>query len=262
MKMRAMIFAAGLGTRLKPLTDTMPKAMVPINGKPLIQIQIEKLISQGYRDIVVNVHHFADQIIDFLRRNDNFGINIQISDETERLLDTGGGLQKAFPMFNCADDDAILVHNVDILSNLDFHTIDNETVLQDVSFNGKKEQAGAVLLVSRRKTSRYLLFDDNDLLVGWTNIDTGQVKTPYKSLDVSKCKKYAFSGIHLFGAKAYKAMESFTAPFGITDFYLSVCDKIPIKGLPSSDLKLIDVGKLSSLADAESFYATYYKSSK
>ena len=166
--MNALIFAAGLGTRLKPLTDTMPKAMVPVNGKPLLQILIEKLKTIGVTKVVINVHHFAQQIVDFVNVNNSFGIDIRFSDETDMLLETGGGLKKASQLFD--DKSPVLVHNVDILSNADLSAL-------------YEEAKHTTLLVSERQTQRYLLFDDNNRLVGWTNIATGEVKSPYKNLD-------------------------------------------------------------------------------
>lgn len=237
--MNALIFAAGLGTRLKPLTDTMPKAMVPINGKPLIQILIEKLKEIGVVEIVINVHHFADQIIDFVKRNDSFGLNIQFSDETDMLLETGGGLKKAARMFSNANP--ILVHNVDILSNADL-------------VNLYDEAKATTLLVSNRQTQRYLLFDDENRLVGWTNIATGQVRTPYESLDVEKCHKYAFSGIQVFMPELLTLMEEWEGKFSIIDFYLSVCDKCNIYGRFDDELRLLDVGKLDTITAAEHFF--------
>lgn len=152
-----MIFAAGLGTRLKPLTDTMPKALVPVGGQPLLWHVIMKLKKSGYERIVVNVHHFADQIIDYLRLNDNFGLDIRISDEREQLLETGGGIKKALPLFDPSEP--ILIHNVDILSNLDLNQLPTDA---------------PVLVVSQRQTKRYLQFDDEQRLVGWKNIETGK----------------------------------------------------------------------------------------
>ena len=164
--MKAMIFAAGLGSRLKPLTDTMPKAMVPIAGRPMLEHVILKLKAAGFTEIVINIHHFGDQILDFLKANGNFGLTIHISDERELLLDTGGGVRKARPFFENSDE-PFLIHNVDILSDV------NLKELYDYHL-----QSGAVatLLASRRKTSRYLLFDMDKRLCGWINKDTEQVK--------------------------------------------------------------------------------------
>lgn len=247
--MNALIFAAGLGTRLKPLTDTMPKAMVPINGKPLVQILIEKLKAIGVSEIVINVHHFASQIVDFVRQNDAFGIDIKFSDETDMLLETGGGLKKAAALFS--NDDPILVHNVDILSNADLLSLYNDST-------------ATTLLVSWRETQRYLLFDEKDRLVGWTNIATGQVKSPYAEIKAhegdadyfannASLRKFAFSGIQVFYPSLLKYMDKWEGKFSIIDFYLSICDKVEIKCRQGENLQLLDVGKLDTIAKAEEF---------
>lgn len=244
-----MIFAAGLGTRLKPLTDTMPKAMVPVNGKPLLEHVLLRLKASGFGKVVVNVHHFSGQIIDFLRAQDNFGMDLTISDETAQLLDTGGGLRKAFPLFSA--ENPVLLHNVDILSNIDL-----------TSFYDQSREADATLLVSERKTQRYLLFDDDCRLKGWTNIATGEVRTPYPALDKDALHRYAFSGIHVVSPRLLPLMEDFPEKFGIMDFYLKECDKVDIRGQVSQDLRLMDVGKLDTLAEADRFVQslgdTYY----
>ena len=268
--MNALIFAAGLGTRLKPLTDTMPKAMVPINGKPLVQILIEKLKAIGVTEVVINVHHFSQQIIDFVEANDSFGINIKFSDETDMLLETGGGLKKAAKLFS--NDDPILVHNVDILSNVDLHSFYQNCTSYMV--NGT---CGASLLVSWRETQRYLLFDDDNNLVGWTNIATGQVKSPYPELMIhdgeignvvpfqaqpnstlymvngKSYRMFAFSGIQVFNPEILGYMDEWEGKFSIIDFYLSICDKVQIKCCPNDNLHLLDVGKLDTIAKAEEF---------
>lgn len=240
--MQAMIFAAGLGTRLKPLTDTMPKALVRVDGIPLIEHVAEKMKCAGVERIVVNVHHFAGQVISFLHDNGNFGMDIRISDESDMLLDTGGGIKKALPMF--IPDEPVLIHNVDILSNVDLRWLYE-----------KHDGADATLLVSRRVTKRYLLFADDMRLVGWTNVETGEVKSPYPGLDVSDCRMFAFSGIHVFSTRLFPLMDGFPEKFGIIDFYLRVCDTVVIRGCVKEDLKLLDVGKLDTLAAAEKFLA-------
>lgn len=240
--MQAMIFAAGLGTRLKPLTDTMPKALVRVDGIPLIEHVAKKMKCAGVERIVVNVHHFAGQVISFLHDNGNFGMDIRISDESDMLLDTGGGIKKALPMF--IPDEPVLIHNVDILSNVDLRWLYE-----------KHDGADATLLVSRRVTKRYLLFADNMRLVGWTNVETGEVKSPYPGLDVSDCRMFAFSGIHVFSPRLFPLMDGFPEKFGIIDFYLRVCDTVVIRGCVKEDLKLLDVGKLDTLAAAEKFLA-------
>ena len=239
---QAMIFAAGLGTRLKPLTDTMPKALVRVGGKPLIEHVVDKLKASGFGRIVVNVHHFAPQVVDYLQENGNFGVDISISDESAKLLDTGGGLKKAAPLF--MPDAPVLIHNVDILSNVDLRWL----------YENSKD-SDATLLVSERKTKRYLLFNDDMRLVGWTNIETGEVKSPYKDLNVSSCKMYAFSGIHVFSPRLFPLMDDFPDKFGIIDFYLKVCGEAVIKACLKPDLRLLDVGKLDTLAEAERFLA-------
>lgn len=240
--MQAMIFAAGLGTRLKPLTDTMPKALVRVDGIPLIEHVAKKMKCAGVERIVVNVHHFAGQVISFLHDNGNFGMDIRISDESDMLLDTGGGIKKALPMF--IPDEPVLIHNVDILSNVDLRWLYE-----------KHDGADATLLVSRRATKRYLLFDDDMRLVGWTNVETGEVKSPYPGLDVRDCRMFAFSGIHVFSPRLFPLMDGFPEKFGIIDFYLRVCDTAVIRGCVKEDLKLLDVGKLDTLAAAEKFLA-------
>lgn len=246
--MNAMIFAAGLGTRLKPLTDRMPKALVPVAGKPLLQHVLDKLQAQGFDDIVVNVHHFASQIVDYLK-----GTGIKISDESAELLETGGGLKKALPLFG--NGDPVLIHNVDILSNVDLR-----------GFYEKSQGNDATLLVSWRETKRYLVFDDDMRLVGWTNRETGEVKSPYDdvkgvdfrhgSLIPPHLHLYAFSGIHCVSQSLTGLMQAWPDRFPIMDFYLKNCRDIYIKGVVNDGLRLMDVGKIDTLSDAETFILT------
>ena len=248
---QAMIFAAGLGTRLKPLTDTMPKALVPVGGQPLLWHVITKLKAAGFERIVVNVHHFADQIIGYLMTNNNFGLDIRISDEREQLLETGGGIKKALPLFDA--DSPILIHNVDILSNLDLAQLPMDAPL---------------LVVSERKTKRYLLFDDDMRLQGWTNIETGELILPpklggYRGLNkassppqppnLGDLRRLAFSGIHVFHPSLAPLLSDWQERFPIMDFYLSACATHLIKGYEATDLRLMDVGKLDTLDQAEKF---------
>ena len=234
---QAMIFAAGLGTRLKPLTDTMPKALVKVGGQPLLWHVIQKMKASGYERIVVNVHHFAQQIIDYLHANDNFGIDIRVSLEKDELLETGGGIRRAAPFFD--RDEPVLVHNVDILSNVDF---------DDIRY---PRHADALLLVSPRQTKRYLLFDRADCLVGWTNVETKEVKSPYPEFRFSKM--LAFSGIHIISPELIDMMSVWPDRFPIIDFYLHHCDEFDIRCVVKNDLRLLDVGKLDTLQAAESF---------
>ncbi len=255
-----MIFAAGLGTRLRPLTDTMPKALVPVGGKALLAHVIERLQAAGYERMVINVHHLADQIEHYLRVHQNFGLDIAISDEREQLLDTGGGLKKAAPLFDA--DEPILIHNVDILDNVDYEWLRRQHLPDE----------DAVLLVSRRKTKRYLLFDSVMRLMGWTNIETGEVRSPYpwlRSADISiddalqvtahqsplatHLSAFAFSGIHSFSPTLFKLMDRFPDRFPIMDFYLSVCHRSRIMGCIKDDLQVLDVGKPGALQQAERF---------
>lgn len=181
-----MIFAAGLGTRLRPLTDHTPKALVSVAGKPMLERVILRLKEAGFNDITVNIHHFGEQIIGFLRANNNFGVTIHISDEREMLLDTGGGIKKARPFLD--GDEPFLVHNADILSDID---------LAEFYRHHRESDAEATLLVSRRQTSRYLLLDDANRLHGWINKSTGETKPEGFSFREGRYKEMAFGGIHV-----------------------------------------------------------------
>lgn len=261
-----MIFAAGLGTRLKPLTNTMPKALVPVAGKPLLQHTIEKLTAAGFNEIIINIHHFSQQIIDFVKINRSFGIRIEFSDEQEELLDTGGGIKKASWFFD--DGKPFLVHNVDILSNIDLrklyevHTQSNfpDTMRQ----SGQHQLHGteiqpiqrnpiATLVCSERKTSRYLLFDSNDCLKGWINERTGEVKSPLPHFDPRPYRKLAFAGIQILQPGIFQYMNGLPDRFSIIEFYLSICDKEELACYIPDHLKLIDVGKTDSLKEAVQF---------
>ena len=245
-----MILAAGLGTRLKPMTDTMTKALVPVGGTPLLDLNIRKLQAQGYNRFVVNIHHFAQQIVDHVAQQD-YAPLVRFSDETDGLLETGGGLKKAAPLFD--DDTPVLIHNVDILDNVNY------------DWFARQHQADedAVLLVSQRKTKRYLLFDNAMRLMGWQNVETGEIKSPYEyirrtglSQHGEPLNMFAFSGIHSFSPCLFPLMDRFPDRFSIIDFYLSVCHRSHIVGLLKDDLRILDVGKLDSLHDAEQFQAS------
>ena len=241
---QAMIFAAGLGTRLKPLTDTMPKALVPVAGQPLLWHVVQKLKKAGFERLVVNVHHFAQLIVDYLEENDNFGLDIRISDETRGLLETGGGIRKALPLFEA--DSPILIHNVDILSNADL------TQLYELTCTHRPD---ALLLVSQRQTQRYLLFDEEMILDGWTNIATGEIRSPYPLTDTqaSELKHLAFSGIHIISPRIFPLFQDMPERFGIMDFYLKYCHLCAFMGKEMKDLRLMDVGKAETLEQAEQF---------
>ena len=327
--MKALVFAAGLGTRLRPLTDTMPKAMVPVAGKPLLGHVLDRLTSSlaccpcspgssspcppgedglgavdRLTEAVVNVHHFPDQIISYLASRD-WGVPVRVSDERDFLRDTGGGLLYAEPLLQRCPSvsdrglaappdpgsvqvapDRILVHNVDILSNLDFRWLLAMAPVDALS----------TLVVSERPTQRYFLFREEPAcssaiqssplctdsradvklrLVGWINIATGEVRTPFPDLDVASCRKLAFAGIHLVSPQIFEAFRTLgfapaavpTAPvpdssapaaplkFSITDFYLAACARYPIYGVVPPDFRMMDVGKVDTLAVAETFLA-------
>ncbi|MBR1499339.1 MAG: phosphotransferase [Bacteroidaceae bacterium] len=248
---RAMVFAAGLGTRLKPLTDTMPKALVPVGGKPLLEHLLLKLKAAGFSDVVINVHHFADMIEEWCQQHP-MQMRIMFSDERQQLLETGGGIKHAAPLLRDAED-GFLIHNVDILSNVDLRAF-AEAGRSSIS-SGMRPRA-ATLLVSERDTQRYLLFDDDMRLVGWTNVATGEVRSPYPNLDVQRYKKLAFAGVHYMNPSLFRYFQDFPEKFSIIDFYLKVCDKEPIYGYIQPGLQLLDVGKLDTLAAAEAFLQT------
>ena len=240
--MKAMIFAAGLGTRLKPLTDTMPKALVPLAGKPLLQWQVEKLRDAGITDIIVNVHHFPDQIIDTIRANQGWGCNITISDERDMLLDTGGGLKKAIRLLIdngqwTMDNEPILACNVDILSNIDL----------DAFLNSYDPSTLGSLVVSDRQTQRYLCFDAQNTLCGWTNIKTGELKG-------KDGRHLAFSGMQILSPEAQTLLRQMPRDkFSLIDFYLHVMEKLPLQAYIPSDYQMMDVGKIDQIEEAERF---------
>lgn len=242
--MVGMIFAAGLGTRLKPLTDTMPKALVPLAGKPLLQWQVEKLRDAGITDIIVNVHHFPDQIIDTIHANNGWGCNILISDERDMLLDTGGGLKKALTrlMDNgqwTTDNEPILACNVDILSNIDLRAL--------ITSYTSCSSSTSLLVVSERSTQRYLCFDEQHTLCGWTNIKTGELKG-------HDGRHLAFSGMQILSPEAQTLLKQMPQDkFSLIDFYLQVMDKIPLHAYIPSDYQMMDVGKIDQIEEAERF---------
>lgn len=235
--MQAFIFAAGLGTRLQPLTLTMPKALVPIDGKPLIDMVLSKFIDAGISDFIVNIHHFPEQIKEHLKQRTD--IRIQFSDESDLLRETGGAIRHASNLFDKRQP--FVVHNVDIISNLDINKFINAHRIDSV----------ATLLVSKRKTQRYLLFDKDMRLVGWMNESTGEVKPKNRGIDPAKYDKYAFAGAHVVDYKLVELMKNYEEKFSIIDFYLAVAEEYPIYGYVQSDLQMVDVGKFDSLSEAE-----------
>ena len=225
----------------------MPKALVPVNGTPLIDWVVSRLLAADYTRFVVNVHHFAQQIKDYVATRD-YASMVRFSDETTQLLETGGGLKKAAPLFD--DSEPILIHNVDILDNVDYDWLSSQHLPGE----------DAVLLVSPRKTKRYLLFDNSMRLMGWKNVETGEIKSPYEYVRRTGLSQhgepfceFAFSGIHSFSPRLFALMERFPERFPIIDFYLSVCHRSRIVGLVKPDLRLLDVGKLDTLEQARQF---------
>lgn len=254
--MKAMIFAAGLGTRLKPITDTLPKAMVPVCGKPLIEHVSRKLLSFGIEEVVVNVHHFADKIEDWIASQDY--MQMQVSDERKMLLETGGAVLHARKYLEGCGH--FLIHNVDIMSNADLKWLESQVA----------DEALATLMVSDRPTKRFLLFHPETMrLVGWHNTDTGDYSLADKTMKVEDCLAYGFSGIHIMSDKVFDLMDQYVAErglpvdpeagvrFPIMSFYLWAAMKTPIYGVVAENLDFLDVGKLDTLKQAEEMFARF-----
>jgi len=241
--MKAMIFAAGLGTRLRPLTNDRPKALVEIGGKTMLERVIVKLAEAGFDDITINIHHFGEKIIDFLEKNNNFGLNVHISDERDLLLDTGGGILKARPFLD--GDEPFLVHNADILTNIDL-----------LAMYQRHAESGAMatLLVKDRKTSRYFVFDDDYRLQGWINKSTGETR-PEQFVHREGMHELAFGGIHVISPSIFQELESYSKgqpKFSVTPFYVDECHNHVIKGyVQDAPYTWLDVGKPETLKEAE-----------
>ena len=233
--MKAFIFAAGLGTRLRPLTLDKPKALVEVGGKTMLERTINTLKDAGFSDFVVNVHHFADKIESYLAENDNFGCNISISDERALLLDTGGAVAAARRLLG---DEPFLVHNVDIMSNLDIRGFVDEGL----------DGALARLVVSDRPSSRRLLFDEDNCLCGWLNVKTGEVRGPAAETPEIVRNILAFSGIHIISPEVFDLMASWPAKFSIIDFYLATCATHRIVSHVPTNFKLQDMGTPEAVA--------------
>ncbi|MFV0182585.1 nucleotidyltransferase family protein [Empedobacter falsenii] len=236
--MKAMIFAAGLGTRLKPFTENHPKALAIVNRKPLLQRNIEYLKSFGIDEVVINVHHFADQIIEFLEENNYFGIKITISDETDQVLETGGGLVKAKTNF----DEDFLVMNVDILTDL---------YLTNFIKAHQENKALVTLAVSDRNSSRKLYFNDKKELKGWQNLKTQEEIKAVDSLD--DLNDLAFSGIHVINPALFDKITE-TGKFSIMKVYMDLMKTESIIGFDHSGGILIDVGRPESVLEAEQYF--------
>ena len=232
-----MIFAAGLGIRLKPLTDNIPKALVEVSGKPLLEHAINKLQQYGYSDIIINVYHFAGQLKEFLKQKNNFGIRIELSDESEQLLDTGGGLKKAAWFFN--DNKPFLVHNVDVLSDIDLNA------LYQLHMQGNSL---ATLAVRQRDTSRYFLFDEQLYLCGWKNNETGELKI--SKGNAGTLTPLAFSGIQIVNPEIFKLINE-NGKFSMTGVYLRLAASNRVKGFMHDSGYWFDLGKPESIKEAE-----------
>ncbi|MDA3952356.1 MAG: nucleotidyltransferase family protein [Bacteroidales bacterium] len=236
--MKAMIFAAGIGTRLKPLTNNTPKALIKVSGVPMLELVIKKLINTGVNEIIINVHYLADQIIDFLKSKNNFGIRIEISDETDELLDTGGGLKKASWFFN--DNEPFILHNVDVISNID---------LREMLNHHNNNKALATLAVRKRTSSRYFIFNKKQELSGWENTKTSEKK-------ISKsCKSLislAFSGIHIINPEIFKNIDE-NGKFSIISTYFELSKSKLISAYQHDKDYWFDIGNQEKLEKAEKY---------
>ena len=236
--MRAMLFAAGLGSRLQAITANKPKALVEVSGKPLLEYAIVYLKSFGISEVVINVHHFADQITGFLQEKKNFGIDIRISDERDFLLDTGGGLKKAASLF--PGNEPIVLYNVDIFSNLDLNHL--------LSYH-MQEKALATLVVRKRETARYLLFDKQLQLAGWKDLRSGEIKIS-RPASIDEAEEFAFSGIHIINPEIFNLITE-EGKFSIIDLYLRLAQNQTIKAFVDDSGMWLDLGKPQQLAEAE-----------
>jgi len=242
--MKAFILAAGLGTRLKPLTNQKPKALIEVNGTPMLGIVIKRLISQGFTDLIVNVHYFSEQIIKYLELNDHFGVNISISDESDLLLDTGGAIQKAKDLFD--HQQPLLIHNTDVLTDIDLKEF--------LSFH-TKTGALASLAVQKRRSSNYLLFDEDGVLCGWRNVVNGRERI--SRIGRGEMKQMGFSGIHIIGPDFLElAAKEDCLPvdkkvFSIIGVYLCLAKEFNLKAYDHSDTFWMDIGKHDNLSEAE-----------
>ncbi len=219
--MKGMVFAAGLGTRLRPLTDSVPKALVELDGVAMLERVLTRMKSYGIGEAVVNVHHFADKVRDFLREHDDFGMRLHISDESGMLLDTGGGVAAAADWLS--GDEPVLLHNADIYTDVDF-----AEMLMEHEASG----VDATLLTGHRATSRYLLFDKNMRMHGWTDIRSGRVRP--ERLDISGLATMAFGGVHIVSPRLVEDIcrygrDNGKIVFSITDYYIESCGRMYIK---------------------------------
>jgi NDP-sugar pyrophosphorylase family protein len=238
--MRAMILAAGLGTRLRPITNSIPKALIKIKEHTLLELQIRKLKSSGINKIIINIHHHAKMIENYLKRNSYFDCNIVLSDESNQLLETGGGLKKAARFFS--DSSPFLIHNVDVITNLNLNKFFD---------HHNKVNALATLAVMERKSSRYFVFDEENILVGWKNEKTEESKVVRKP--IGKIKLLAFSGIQIVEPKIFKYFPDKDV-FSLVDLYLAAASEERVAAFNHSDDIWLDLGKKENLVEAENLF--------
>jgi len=247
--MNALILAAGLGTRLGQLTSDRPKALVEVCGRTMLEHQLRHLSAAGFDRFVINIHHFAASVREFLSERNDFGLDIRLSDETDLLLDTGGGIRKAMRLFD--NDLPVLVHNVDIFSSVDLKAL----------YRGHIESgADSTLLVAQRSTSRYLYFDAEGLLRGWSNEKTGQVRSPYPDFDKAAFTPCAFQGIHVLSRSLLPLLDAIPEPkFSITDFYVDKAARLRLRSVLSDAKDWVDAGKPEALERASQIIKAYYE---
>lgn len=247
--MNALILAAGLGTRLGDLTSDRPKALVEVCGRTMLEHQLKHLSAAGFDRFVINIHHFAPKVKAFLEEHDNFGLDIRLSDETDLLLDTGGGIRKAMRLFD--NDLPVLVHNVDIFSGVGLKAL----------YDGHVESgADATLVVAERSTSRYLYFDEGSMLRGWSNEKTGQVRSPYPAFDRTEYAPRAFQGIHVVSRSLLPLLDEIPEPkFSITDFYVDNAARLRLRSVLSDHNNWVDAGKPEALDRAAQIISACYE---
>lgn len=247
--MNALILAAGLGTRLGELTSDRPKALVEVCGRTMLEHQLRHLSAAGFDRFVINIHHFAPKVKAFLEDHQNFGLDICLSDETDLLLDTGGGIRKAMRLFG--NEQPVLVHNVDIFSSVDLKAL----------YNGHIESgADSTLLVAQRSTLRYLYFDTDGLLRGWSNEKTGQVRSPYPGFDKSRFTPCAFQGIHVLSNTLLPLLDAIPeSRFSITDFYVDNAARLRLRSVLSDPDNWVDAGKPETLERASQIIKACYE---
>ena len=247
--MNALILAAGLGTRLGEFTADRPKALVEVQGRTMLEHQLRHLSEAGCNRFIINIHHFADKVEQYLKENHNFGLDITLSDESSLLLDTGGGIRQAMHLLQ--DDSPLLVHNVDIFSNTDLKKLYDTHI---------KSGADATLLTARRNTSRYLYFNNNGALCGWSNEKTGEVRSPLSDFDKTKYAPYAFQGIHVISKSILPLLDAIPEKrFGITDFYVSNAGCLNLQMVESDPSQWVDAGKPETLVKAAQIVKSIYE---